>query len=214
MKTLIQLFILCLIATLPPPAGADSSEPVKWWRLDSGDLRHPGKGDSAIVCRTVEEATAVVCAGNERKPVTPAWVSTIDFEAWMIIVIPCTGNAGAQFDVEKTTDEDGKIFVWCIREKNADENDGGRDAAMAILVRKTEAPVKAVWSEGTLKALRERRDCAGGHEDKDMEGGRCGRCGKSPLGSPKCRLCGDCASATQSCMICLKRVAGDPPLKK
>lgn len=214
MKTVIRLCILGLIAALPFPAGADSSHPVKWWRLDAGDLKHPGKGDSAIVCRTVEQAKAAVRAGDGREAVTPAWVSAIDFEAWMVVVLPCSGNEGAQFDVEKTTDEDGKLFVWCIREKNADGNDGGRDAAMAVLVRKTEAPVKAVWSEGTLKALRERRDCAGGHADKDMEGGRCGECGKSPLGSPKCRLCGDCASATQSCKFCLKRVAGDPPLKK
>ncbi|MCE9582546.1 MAG: hypothetical protein K8T20_08645 [Planctomycetes bacterium] len=214
MKRLMRSGVLALFAAAAPWAAADSSNPVQWWRLDACDLRHPGKGDAAIACRTLEEAKAMILVGDAKKAAPPDWVEKVDFDAWMLIVVPCSGNADAQFDVEKVTDEDGKIFVWCVRENTPEGKEKPHDTAMAVLVKKTDGNVKAVWTDDTMKALRVRRDCAGGHGDKDMEGGACTNCRKAGTSSPKNKLCGKCQAELQQCGFCFKRVPGDSPLKK
>lgn len=214
MKRLMRLGVMVLFSAAAPWVAADSSNPVQWWRLDASDLRHPGKGDAAIACRTLEEAKSMILVGDAKKAAPPDWVAKVDFDAWMLVVVPCSGNEGAQFDVEKVTDEDGKIFVWCIREKSADGNEKSHDSAMAVLVKKTDGSVKAVWSDDTMKALRVRRDCAGGHGDKDMVGHKCAHCGAPETPSPNCHLCGKCQGELQQCGFCFKRVPFDPPFKK
>lgn len=193
-------------------ACAEPVDPVRWWRLDAGDLQDPGKGADVTVCRTVEEAREAVRVVKDGKPATPQYVEWVSFEQWMLLVVPCSGNGGAKFDVEKIGMEDGKLAVACVRENNPDENKAILRTAIVLIVPKADGAAKAAWTDDTLKALHERRDCAGGHEDKQMLGGSCVRCGKVRCPTPKCRLCGKCSEELQECGYCRKRTAGVPPV--
>lgn len=221
---------LLLALSLVLPAAADESSPLSWWRLQT----HPPEltGDKAVALRSLDAARALLRWQDGIKTLEPAWLERVDFEKWMVVMVPCRGNEGTRWDViavtqpgagggghghprPAATDERPEPTIALMRELNGDGNTQVAASAIAVLIPKSDLEVLTTWREGKIEDLAKDRDC---HcvPDPSWIGARgsCSRCGdeKTTLGIPG--ICQRCATALQQCFVCGKRVPGPVPLRE
>lgn len=170
--------------------------------------------DAAIVFRSAEDATKRFARGEESNAKIAALLQAVPWDTHMLVVVPASARGEAEFEVEGAVLKDGVLEVSAVREIRKTDQATETSGSLVLLVTRGDAKVTVSWKDDTIKEMRERRDCTTSHMDTDMEGGRCGECGKAPLGSPGQRLCGDCVRRLQRCAFCLKRKPGVAPLKK
>lgn len=199
-------------ALLALPSQADTRD-LPWWNLE---LTNPPMmdGAEARVLLSLEDARKILAweAGPDKGE--PAWLERVDWEKWMVVVVPWASRGDEGCDVVRVTA--GKaVAIEMMRDKATGEKAANARGAMAILMERFDHGIVSVnWVEGSVKEMRARRDCdCTGDTMAAKSKGQCGACGRDgELGAGG--VCHHCHGRQQTCATCGKRLSGRRPLRE
>lgn len=204
-----------LFALLAVPALADITN-LPWWRLELKNQPQL-EGEEPRVLLTLKAAREMLERRDGDQTWEPEWLKRVDFEKWMIVIVPCAARDGEAWDVERVTA--GKILeIHLMRQADNGRKGAATRGSMAILMERFDPAVRgelqsrpvAIWVEGDLEAMRAKRDCV--CKPPAEPKGKCGVCGAEAArgADDVCEAC----HRMHVCGMCKKRVLVPVPLKE